>query len=39
MSAMEMAYTEFLTEYRFALGLWSETKALDEQSRGISSNV
>jgi len=28
MSAMEIAYTEFVTEYRFALGLWSETKAL-----------
>ena len=28
MSAMEIAYTEFVTEYRFALGFWSETKAL-----------
>jgi hypothetical protein len=28
MSAQNMSYQEILTEYRFALGIWTETKAL-----------
>jgi hypothetical protein len=28
MNAMEQAYTELLNEYRVALGLWSEARAL-----------